>query len=109
MSYSTTSLDDEELARLDLLGRTGVPINMPGVGFGISVGVPGTPTYREQPMGKVGPPQGPFGISVGVPGTPTPPRRLTCPRHWQACSLRPLLLLWGRAALALLPWATAPL
>ena len=71
MSYSTTSLDDEELARLDLLGRTGVPINMPGVGFGISVGVPGTPTYREQPMGKVGPPQGPFGISVGVPGTPT--------------------------------------
>ena len=46
----------------------------PSSPFGISVGVPGTPTYREQPVvppGKAETPQGPFGISVGVPGTPT--------------------------------------
>ena len=49
-------------------------LGFPDRPVGISVGVPGTPTYREQPLappGKVGPPQGPFGISVGVPGTPT--------------------------------------
>lgn len=53
----------------------GGKVETPQGPFGISVGVPGTPTYKEKPMappvGKVETPQGPFGISVGVPGTPT--------------------------------------
>lgn len=50
-------------------------LGFPDVPFGRSVGVPGTPTYRELPMaspgGKIETPQGPLGRSVGVPGTST--------------------------------------
>lgn len=50
-------------------------LGFPDRPFGISVGVPGTPTYKERimtpPGDRVEMPQGPLGISVGVPGTPT--------------------------------------